>query len=270
MAVLRHERAGFAFNAASMSSLEFQRDGEIAIVHLARIAKRNALDDDTVRGIERFFSDPGEGVRAVVISARGEHFSAGLDLSSLTDSKPLESLRRSQLWYRAFERIEFGSVPVVAALHGAVIGGGLEMASAAHIRVADTTTYYALPEAQRGIFVGGGGSVRISRIIGPHRMMDLMFTGRIYSAEEGHTLGLSQYLVAAGEAEAKAIALAKQIATVPPLSAYGIMHAVPRNAEADPATGYVLEGLMAAMAAGDPVAQERIAAFLAGRAAKVK
>jgi enoyl-CoA hydratase/carnithine racemase len=270
MLPLRHERAGFAFNAATMSSLEFQRDGEIAIVHLARVAKRNALDDDTVRGIERLFSDLPEGVRAVVLAARGEHFSAGLDLSSLTDSKPLESLRRSQLWYRAFERIEFGNVPVVAALHGAVIGGGLELAAAAHIRVADTTTYYALPEAQRGIFVGGGGSVRISRIIGPHRMMDLMFTGRIYTAEEGHALGLSQYLVEPGEAEAKAIALAKQIATVPPLSAYGIMHAVPRNAEADPATGYVLESLMAAMAAGDPVAQERIAAFLAGRAAKVK
>ncbi len=64
--------------------------------------------------------------------------------------------------------------------------------------------------------------------------------------------------------------LAKHVATVPPLSIYGILHAVPRNAEADPATGYVLENLMAAMAAADPAAQERIAAFLAGRAAKIK
>ena len=253
-----------------MSSLEFERDGEIAIVRLARTAKRNALDDDTVRGIEQFFSAVPDDVRAVVLSARGEHFSAGLDLSALTGTNPLDSLRRSQLWYRAFERIEFGTVPVIAALHGAVIGGGLEMAAAAHIRVADATTYYALPEAQRGIFVGGGGSVRISRIIGPHRMMDLMFTGRIYSAEEGHALGLSQYLVDAGEAETRALAIAKQVATVPPLSAFGIMQAVPRNAEADPATGLVLEGLMAAMASSDPAAQERIAAFLAGRAAKVK
>ena len=174
------------------------------------------------------------------------------------------------MWYRAFERIQFGNVPVIAALHGAVIGGGLEMAVATHIRVADATAYYALPAAQRGIFVGGGGSVRISRIIGADRMMDLMLTGRIYSAEEGHTLGLSQYLVEAGAAESRAIALAKQIATLPPLSVYGILHAIPRNAEADPATGFVLEGLMAAMAAGEPAAQERIAAFLAGRAAKVK
>jgi enoyl-CoA hydratase/carnithine racemase len=205
-----------------------------------------------------------------VISARGDHFSAGLDLSTLTKTTPVESMKRSQIWYRAFEPIQFGNVPVVAALHGAVIGGGLELAAAAHIRVADATAYYALPEAQRGIFVGGGGSVRISRIIGAHRMMDLMLTGRIYTAEEGQHVGLSQYLVAAGDAERKAIALAKQVALVPPLSVYGILQAIPRNAEADPAAGFMLESLMASMAASDPAAQERIADFLAGRAAKVK
>jgi enoyl-CoA hydratase/carnithine racemase len=252
------------------ASLEYRRDGEIAIVHLARTAKRNALDDETVRGIEHLFGNLGAEVRAVVLSARGEHFSAGLDLSSLTQTTMLASLERSRMWYRAFERIQYGTVPVITALHGAVIGGGLEMAVATHIRVADTTAYYALPEAQRGIFVGGGGSVRISRVIGPDRMMDLMLTGRIYSAEEGQTLGISQYLVEAGTAETRAIALAKQIALLPPLSVYGILHAIPRNAEADPATGFVLESLMAAVSAGDPAAQERIAAFLAGRAPKVK
>jgi enoyl-CoA hydratase/carnithine racemase len=218
------------------ASLEYNRDGEIAIVRLARTAKRNALDDETVRGIEHLFGNLGAEVRAVVLSARGEHFSAGLDLSSLTQTTMLDSLERSRMWYRAFERIQYGTVPVITALHGAVIGGGLEMAVATHIRVADTTAYYALPEAQRGIFVGGGGSVRISRVIGADRMIDLMLTGRIYSAEEGQTLGISQYLVEAGAAETRAIALAKQIALLPPLSVYGILHAIPRNAEADPAT----------------------------------
>jgi len=252
------------------ASLEFRRDGDVAILSLARVAKRNALNDETVRGIETFFRTLPEDVRAIVLSAHGDHFSAGLDLSSLTKSPISELLQRSQMWHRAFELIQFGSVPVIAALHGAVIGGGLELASAAHIRIADTTTYYALPEAQRGIFVGGGGSVRISRLIGAHRTMDLMLTGRIYTAEEGQHAGISQYLVDAGDAETRAIAMAKQIATVPPLSIFGILHAVPRNAEADPATGYLLESLVAAVAAGDPAAQERIADFLAGRAAKVK
>ena len=252
------------------ASLEARRDGNVAILTLARVEKRNALDDTTVLGIKTFFGNVPGDVRAIVISARGDHFSAGLDLSTLTKTTPVESLKRSHIWHRAFELIQYGNVPVIAALHGAVIGGGLELASAAHIRVAEATAYYALPEAQRGIFVGGGGSVRISRIIGPHRMMDLMLTGRIYTAEEGQHIGLSQYLVPAGEAERTAIALAKGIALVPPLSVYGILHAIPRNAEADPATGFVLENLMASLAACDSVAQERIADFLAGRAAKVK
>jgi (methylthio)acryloyl-CoA hydratase len=159
---------------------------------------------------------------------------------------------------------------VIAALHGAVIGGGLELAAAAHIRVADATAYYALPEGQRGIFVGGGGSIRISRIIGAHRMMDLMLTGRIYTADEGQQFGLSQYLVATGAAEARALELARKVATLPPLSVYGILQVLPRNAEADPATGHVLENLMALVAATDPAAQERIAAFLAGTGEKIK
>ena len=70
------------------------------------------------------------------------------------------------MWHRVFERVQFGRVPVVAVLHGAVIGGGLELAAAAHVRVAERSAFYALPEGQRGIFVGGGGAVRLPRLIG--------------------------------------------------------------------------------------------------------
>ena len=76
----------------------------------------------------------------------------------------------SRTWHAALDRVQHGPVPVVAALHGAVVGGGLELASACHIRVADGTTFYALPEGSRGIFVGGGGSVRIPKLIGVARV----------------------------------------------------------------------------------------------------
>lgn len=252
------------------ASLQLERDGDVAIVRLARIAKRNALDDDTIRGIETVFRELAPEVRAVVLAARGEHFSAGLDLAALIETTPLESLQHSKRWYRAFDAIQFAGVPVVAALHGAVIGGGFELAAAAHIRVADTTAYYALPEAQRGIFLGGGGSVRITRLIGAARTMDLMLTGRVYAAEEGQAAGISQYLVAAGGAEARALELARSMASLPPLSVFGILQTIPRNAEAAPETGYLLENLTAALAAADPAAQQRIGDFLAGRAAKVR
>src|SRR6185312_14054953 len=103
-----------------------------------------------------------------------------------------------------FDRIQYCRVPVIAALKGAVIGGGLELACAAHIRVADPSAYYALPEGSRGIFVGGGGSVRLPRLIGVARMADMMLTGRVYSATEGLTLGFAQYLTEADGALTKA------------------------------------------------------------------
>ena len=88
---------------------------------------------------------------------------------------------------------------MISVLKGAVVGGGLELASTTHIRVAETSTFYALPEGQHGLFVGGGGSVRIPRLIGAHRMADMMLTGRVLTAEEGHALGLSHYLTGPGE-----------------------------------------------------------------------
>ena len=95
--------------------------------------------------------------------------------------------------------MEGGDLPVVSVLRGAVIGGGLELAAATHIRLAEPSTFYALPEGQRGIFVGGGGSIRIPRLIGVARMADMMLTGRTYGAADGGAIGLSQYLPAEGQ-----------------------------------------------------------------------
>src|SRR3712207_8174193 len=101
------------------------------------------------------------------------------------------------MWHRAFERMERGRLPVVSVLKGAVIGGGLELASATHLRVAEPTAFYALPEGQHGLFVGGGGSGRVPRLIGAHRMADMMLTGPGVGAEEGEALGLAHYLTGA-------------------------------------------------------------------------
>ncbi|WP_144267279.1 crotonase/enoyl-CoA hydratase family protein, partial [Comamonas thiooxydans] len=157
----------------------------------------------------------------------------------------------------------------VAALHGAVVGGGLELASACHIRVADSSTFYALPEGSRGIFVGGGGSVRIPRLIGAARMADMMFTGRVYKAEEGERIGLSQYLVPEGHALDKAVELALRIAENAPMTNYALMHALPRIADQPADQGLMTEALMAAVAQSAPEAKFRLQEFLSGRAGKV-
>ena len=114
-----------------------------------------------------------------------------------------------------------------------------------HVRVAERSAYYALPEGTRGIFLGGGGTVRLPRLIGTSRVMDLMLTGHAYSAEEGQSLGLSHYLVEPGAGLAKAIELAGRIAANAPLTNFAVMHALPRIAESDPASGFMTEALMA-------------------------
>ncbi len=204
-----------------------------------------------------------------MLAGDGKHFSAGLDLSELTERDVTAGIEHSRSWHRAFAAIEFGKVPVVAVLHGAVVGGGLELAAATHVRVAEHSAYYALPESSRGIFVGGGGSVRLPPLIGTARMMDMMLTGRTLSAEEGQAIGLTQYLVGSGEGLAKGLELATKIAGNAPFTNYAVMHVLPRIAQSDPATGYATEALTAAIAQGEGEAKARLKAFLEKRGPKV-
>ena len=251
-------------------SVELRGDvQQVAVIRMLRPAKRNALNDGLILGLRDALEGLPSTVRAAVIDGDGPHFCAGLDLSELTERDAAQGVHHSRMWHKALEQLQYGSVPVIAALHGAVVGGGLELASACHIRVADTTTFYALPEGSRGIFVGGGGAVRIPRLIGAARMADMMFTGRVYKAEEGERIGLSQYVVPEGTALDKAVELALRVAENAPMTNYALMHALPRIAEQPADQGLMTEALMAAIAQSAPEAKFRLQEFLEGRAAKV-
>jgi enoyl-CoA hydratase/carnithine racemase len=263
---------GNAATAAADRSalLEVETTGAVLSIGLNRPAKRNALNDGIILALQDCFSHIPDGIGAAVIHGIGDHFSSGLDLSELTEHDATEGLRHSQMWHRVFDRIQYCRVPVIAALKGAVIGGGLELACAAHIRVAEPSAYFALPEGQRGIFVGGGGSVRLPRLIGVSRMTDMMLTGRVYSATEGASYGFSQYLTEEGNAYAKAMELAARVATNAPLTNFAVLQALPMIAEANPQTGLLMESLMATVAQSDKEAKTRIRAFLDRKTAKVK
>lgn len=257
----------------SKKHIHFELQGaqqEVAVIRLTRGAKRNALNDGLVIALRHLFETLPASVRAAVIDGEGEHFCAGLDLSELQERDAGQGLHHSRMWHAALECVQYGPVPVIAALHGAVVGGGLELASACHIRVADETTFYALPEGSRGIFVGGGGSVRIPRLIGVARMTDMMLTGRVYNAADGERIGLAQYLVPAGSAFDKAMELALRIAGNAPLTNYALTHVLPRIADQPADQGFMTEAMMAAIAQSAPEAKDRVKAFLEGRAAKVQ
>jgi (methylthio)acryloyl-CoA hydratase len=241
----------------------------IALVTLNRPAKRNALSDGFVRELKNMFETFDSSVKVAVIHGSGDHFCAGLDLSELKEQDAVDGIHHSRMWHAALNSVQFGLVPVVAALHGAVVGGGLELASSVHIRVADDTTFYGLPEGQRGIFVGGGGSVRIPKLMGVARMTDMMLTGRVYDAQEGLVAGLSQYMVPKGQALAKAMELATKIAGNAAMTNYALTHVLPRIAEQPADHGYMMEAMISSVAQSAPEAKARVRDFLEKRAGKV-
>lgn len=250
--------------------LSVKHIGAIAQVRITRPNKRNALNEDLVMAIKACFESMPESVKAIVLYGEGDHFCAGLDLSEVSAHTVPQSVLHSRMWHAAFEHIQFGRAPVIAVLHGAVVGGGFELASAAHIRVAEESAFYALPEGKRGLFVGGGGSVRISRLIGVARMSDLMLTGRVLNAQEGHQIGISQYSVGNGQGLAKAMELAESIATNASMTNYGVMHMLPRIADQSIQDGLATESLMAAVAQTDPATLDLLAQFLQGKKNKVQ
>jgi (methylthio)acryloyl-CoA hydratase len=243
--------------------------GEVMLIRLCRPEKRNAINDATILALEKVFLSMPSQIKCAVLHGEGNHFSAGLDLSELKESDTFEGLLHSRLWHRALDAVQFGTVPVVAVLHGACVGGGLELASACHIRVAEASTFYALPEGQRGIFVGGGASVRLPKLIGMARMADMMFTGRVFTSQDGNNIGLSQYLTDDGKGLEKGMELAHKICSNAAITNYALMHVLPRIVDASQDQALMMESLIAAITQNAPEAKERMKQFLDGKAKKI-
>lgn len=248
----------------------YEAQDHVAIIGLNRPSKRNAISDTLVNAIGDAVERASLDARAAVIHGHGPHFCAGLDLSEHVEKSVFEAVENSRLWHRIFERIERGNIPFVSALSGAVVGGGFELAAATSLRVAETTAFFALPEGTRGIFVGGGGSVRIARLIGASRMGDMMLTGRSVSAEDMERWGGVNYVTAKGKALEKAIELAARTATNAPVSNYAILNALPRIQDMSSEDGLFAESIISALTTATPEAEERLRAFLEKRADKVK
>ncbi len=229
---------------------------------LNRPEKRNAVSDRLLAALEQALLATPDGTRVIILAGEGKHFCAGLDLSEHQHREPFGVMLHSRGWHRIFDRIQNGGIPVISALQGAVIGGGLELATATHVRVAEPSTIYQLPEGRHGIFVGGGASVRVAKIIGPGRMCEMMLTGRILDADEGQRLGLSHYVVATGESLNKAQELARRIAENAPMANWAMVTAIARIDNMATDDGLFVESLTAALTQTSPEVAARIGQFL--------
>lgn len=247
----------------------YELRGEVALVGLNRPEKRNAVSDRVIEAIVDSVRRAGREAKAGVVFGHGQHFCAGLDLAEHAERDLFGGVLNSRSWHAAFDEIEHGKIPWISALHGAVVGGGLELAASTHLRVAESGAFFALPEGQRGIFVGGGGSVRIARLMGVARMTDMMLTGRVISAEEAERWNTVQYVVEPGKALEKATELATKAAGNAPFTNWAIVNALPRIQDMARADGLFIESFIASVASATPEAAARLRAFLDKRAERL-
>jgi enoyl-CoA hydratase/carnithine racemase len=251
--------------------LDLQPDG-VLIATLNRPNKRNALNEAAIEDLIALFSAvPRSQTRAVILASEGDHFCAGLDLIEhhQADRSPAEFMHVCMRWHEAFNRMEYGGVPIIAALKGAVVGGGLELASSAHIRVADQSTYFALPEGQRGLFTGGGATIRVADLVGKARMIDMMLTGRVYKGQQAVDIGLAQYLVEGSSLE-RAMEIARLAAQNLPLSNFAICSGISHMQNMSGLDAAYAEAVLAGLVNTQPDARQRLEAFANKKAARVR
>jgi len=242
-----------------------RQDGPISVLTMNRPGKRNAMCDELLQAIDAFFSAPPKSTKVVVMTGVEGHYCSGLDLSEHVKRSAEETLHHSRHWHGIMDKIQFGGLPVVSAMFGAVIGGGLELATSTHVRIAEPSTIFQLPEGRRGIYVGGGATARVSKIIGSDRMTEMMLTGRKYNSEAGQMLGLAHYAVDEGKALPLALELAGKISRNAPLSNYMMIHTVNHAEDMSKGDALFMESLAAAVSQTTPDADEGLKAFLEKR-----
>ncbi|HWH24952.1 MAG TPA: enoyl-CoA hydratase-related protein [Candidatus Limnocylindria bacterium] len=204
----------------------------VALVTLDRPEVLNALDYGTlgelVEALEALDSD--ESVRCVVITGAGERaFAAGADIKEMADATPV-SLTAANNFAR-WERIRRIRLPLIAAVRGFALGGGCELAMACDMVVAGDDAVFGQPEIKLGIMPGAGGTQRLTRALGKAKAMELILTGRNLPAAEAYERGLISQVVAREETLPAALALAAEVASMPPLAVRAAKEAVNRAYE---------------------------------------
>jgi enoyl-CoA hydratase len=214
---------------------------DIVVFRLNRPQVRNALNLEVrVRladEVTRFSADAD--IRCLIITGSDAAFAAGADISEMAEAGPVEVMARNvQKYWRA---ITDCPKPLIAAVEGFALGGGLELALCADIIVAGEGARLGLPEVKVGILPGGGGTQKLARLVGRPRAMLLLMTGRMFGAAEALSMGVVSEVAPTGQALARALEIAQEIAGMPPISVMQIKEIVNAGLNAPLDTALMLE-----------------------------
>jgi enoyl-CoA hydratase len=249
-------------------TLIYEKKENIGVLTINRPEKLNALSNELIEELGIFLDDVENDteLRVLVMTGAGEKaFVAGADIQELVDRDALVGRRVSRTRQTVFSRIENFTIPVIAAVNGYALGGGLELALACSIRICSDRAQFGAPEVKLGIIPGDGGTQRLPRLVGLGRAMEMVLTGDFIDAQEAYRIGLANQVVPHEELMEKAMELAQKIAKRPPLAVRYAKEAVNRSQEGDAVSGYALESYLHALSCTTEDKKEGVQAFLEKR-----
>ena len=227
--------------ATSESLLVERPTDEIVVFRINRPQVRNALNLEVRSGLADAVTHYGadKTVRCMIVTGSDLAFAAGADIAEMAEAAPVEVMSRNvQKYWRVIMECP---KPLIAAVEGFALGGGLELALCTDIIIAGEGAKLGLPEVRVGILPGGGGTQKLARLVGRHRAMLLIMTGRMFGAAEALSMGVVSEVVPTGQALARAIVVAREISAMPPISIMQIKEIVNAGVNAPLETALVLE-----------------------------
>ena len=240
----------------------------VATLKIDRPEKLNALNRRVLEALQEAFASlaDDESVRAIVLTGAGDKaFVAGADIAEIREQSPVQARAFSALGQALMSRIQHMEKPVIAAVNGFALGGGLELAMACHLRLASDRARLGLPEIKLGIMPGFGGTQRLARLVGPARALDLALSGEPVDAETAERIGLVHRVVPHDELADAADERAAALAAAAPEAVRGILQAVQASDDVPLAQGLALETARFAVCCATEDMKEGTSAFLEKR-----
>lgn len=236
-------------------------------IHLNRPQQLNALSEEVLAQLAQLFQQAKHDtkIRALLLTGEGKGFCAGADIKQLAALDGVQGLAFATRGQQIFNELALLGKPSLAAIHGFAFGGGCELAMAATMRIAAEGTVFGQPEVKLGVIPGFGGTVRLARLVGKGRALDLCLTGRRFSAQEALQWGLLSEITTPENLQLRALTILQELISLPPVALQSMMTVIEQGYDLPMIDALALEAAHFALCCTTEDKHEGVAAFLAKR-----
>jgi len=255
-----------------LKTIIIKEEPPIAWIILNRPEKLNAVNMELLDELSKALDEVEvkDNIKVLVITGKGKAFSAGADISGFKGMKPLDALKFSRKFQEVNNKIEYYTKPVIMALNGYTLGGGMEIAMSGDFRIAAESAKLGQPEINLGIMPGAGGTQRMARLIGMSRAKKLIYTGDMISAKEAYEIGLVDMVVPDDKLEEEVRKFAYKLAEKPPIALLTAKYAIQYGLQTDIWNGLSIEAALFSLLFSTEDYVEGVNAFLEKRKPKFK